>query len=213
MIDDSINHEYIIRYLRDLECEPDPCLVKMRAYAKEYAVPIAEPETAAFLRFLCALKQPKQILEIGSAIGYSAITMAMTCDAGIVTIEREPELCIQARRNIEIAGYESRITVLEGDASALLPGISQTFDMVFIDAAKGQYRDFFDKIHIPLGGVVICDNVLYKGMTATDELLMRRKVTIVKRLRSFLDYLYYHPSYETAILPIGDGVAVACKKK
>ncbi len=213
MIDDSINHEYIIRYLRDLESEPDPYLAKLRAYAKEHAVPIAEPETAAFLRFLCTLKQPKQILEIGTAIGYSAITMAMACDADIVTMEREPELCIQARRNIEMAGYESRVTLLEGDASELLAGISQPFDLVFIDAAKGQYRDFFDKISMPAGGVVICDNVLYKGMTASDELLMRRKVTIVKRLRSFLDYLYRHPSYETAVLPIGDGVAVSCKKE
>ena len=116
MIDDSINHEYIIRYLRENFSEPSDILKKMRAFAEENEVPIAEPETAALLRFLCGVKRPARILEIGTAIAYSSILMAQSCDAEIVTLERNEEMFSLATGFINEAKLSDRINVVFGDA-------------------------------------------------------------------------------------------------
>ena len=212
MIDDSINHEYIIRYLRDCYFEPDELLLSMRKFAKENEVPIAEPETAAFLRFLCSVAKPKRILEVGTAIGYSAILMAGVCDAEIVTLERNEQMIALASENIEKAGLSDRIKIVEGDATETIYNVEGEFDLVFIDASKAHYNEFFENSRIAKGGIFVCDNVLYKGMTATDDLLVRRKITIVKRLRKFIEDTCKNPDYCSSLLPIGDGILVAYKK-
>ncbi len=212
MIEDNINYDYIIRYLREMTDDKDPLLCEMRAFAEKNEVPISQRETSAFLKFLCAVKQPKRILEIGTAIGYSAIAMAKHCQAEIVTLERDETMISVARQNIKKAGLEPRITLIEGDATQTLSTVKGEFDLVFIDAAKGQYETFLNQISVAEGGVLVCDNVLYKGMTATDELVVRRKITIVKRLREFLNELMNNENYVTSLLPLGDGVALAYKK-
>ncbi len=212
MIDDSINHEYIIRYLRDTFKEPTELLSQMRRFAREYEVPVAEPETAAFLSFLCSIKAPERILEVGTAIGYSAIVMANSCNAEIVTLERNEEMFRLATENIEKAGFADRIKIVFGDAVETIKQLDGSFDLVFIDASKAHYREFFENSRLSDNGVFVCDNVLYKGMTATDELLQRRKITIVKRLRSFIAELCDDDRFATSLLPLGDGVLLAYKK-
>lgn len=212
MIEDNINYEYIIRYLQRMTDDKDPLLKEMRVFGEEREVPISQRETSAFLQFLCAAKQPKRILEIGTAIGYSAIAMAKSCRAEIVTLERDETMIAVAKKYICKAGLEHRITLIEGDATKTLSSVQGEFDLVFVDAAKGQYEVFLNQISLATGGILVCDNVLYKGMTATDELVVRRKITIVKRLREFLDDLMNDSRYKTALLPLGDGVALAYKK-
>lgn len=209
MIDDSINHEYIIRYLRENFSEPSDILKKMRAFAEENEVPIAEPETAALLRFLCGVKRPARILEIGTAIAYSSILMAQSCDAEIVTLERNEEMFSLATGFIKEAKLSDRINVVFGDALETVDSVNGPFDIVFIDASKGHYEDFFKRSKLSQNGIFICDNVLYKGMTATDELLLKRKTTIVKRLRRFISDICENKDYYSALLPIGDGVLLA----
>lgn len=209
MIDDSINHEYIIRYLRDNFTEPTPLLASMRRFADENDIPIAEPETAALLRFLCGVKKPERILEIGTAIAYSSILMAGSCNAEIVTLERNEEMYALAGKFIGQAGYTDRIKTVFGDAVDTIERVEGNFDIVFIDASKGHYEDFFTKASLSENGIFICDNVLYKGMTATDELLLKRKTTIVKRLRKFISDICGNREYYSALLPIGDGVLLA----
>ncbi len=209
----NINYEYIVRYLQHMTQEKDPLLRELRRYGKEHEVPVSQPETAAFLRFLCGVKQPERILEIGTAIGLSAILMAKACRGRVVTLERDETMVAATRENIKKSGLEHRIQLIAGDATETLPGLQESFDLVFMDAAKGQYEAFLDQIHLSPGGVLVCDNVLYQGMTATDELVVRRKITIVKRLRSFLDRLMNDERYVTSLLPLGDGVALAYRKE
>ncbi len=212
MIEDNINYDYIIRYLREMTDDKDPLLCEMRKFAEDNEVPVSQRETSAFLQFLCAVKQPKRILEIGTAIGYSAIAMAKSCQAEIITLERDETMICAARQYIAKAGFEKRIAIIEGDATQTLSQVTGEFDLVFIDAAKGQYETFLNQILVAQGGILVCDNVLYKGMTATDELVVRRKITIVKRLREFLHELMNDENYVTSLLPLGDGVALAYKK-
>ena len=200
MIDDSINYEYIIRYLRDLLPKRSGIMGEMEAYAAAHSVPISQPETMRLLELLVSLSRAERILEIGCAIGYSAIGMAKAARV--------------ARQNFEKAGLDGVITLHLGDAKEVLPTMQGSYDMIFMDAAKAQYQEFFSHALRMLkpGGLLVSDNVLYKGMTATDELVQRRKITIVKRLRAYLSMLSSSEELMTSVLPIGDGVALSIKK-
>ena len=215
--DDNINYEYIIRYLRDTLPKSAGLLKELEEYAKANEVPISQPESIRLIEVLLKMMNAKKILEVGSAIGYSAIRMSSACGAEVVTIELSEEMAELARKNISRAGLDDKITLICGDAKDVLPEIKDEneFDMIFVDAAKGQYMEFFPHCMRLLrrGGVLISDNVLYKGMTATDELVVRRKITIVRRLREYLDMLSNNKELSTAILPIGDGVAISFKEK
>ncbi len=215
--DDNINYEYIIRYLRDTLPKSTGFLKELEEYAKANEVPISQPESIRLIEVLLKIMNAKKILEVGSAIGYSAIRMSNACGAEVVTIELSEEMAVLARNNISRAGLDDKITLICGDAKDVLPEIKgdNEFDMIFVDAAKGQYMEFFPHCMRLLrqGGVLISDNVLYKGMTATDELVVRRKITIVRRLREYLDMLSNNKELSTAILPIGDGVAISFKEK
>lgn len=215
--DDNINYEYIIRYLRDTLPASEGLIRELEEYAKKNEVPISQPESIRMIEVLLKMMNAKKILEVGSAIGYSAIRMSCACGAEVVTIELSKEMAKIARENIQRAGLEKKIELICGDAKDVLPQIKgeNEFDMIFVDAAKGQYMEFFPHCMRLLrkGGILISDNVLYKGMTATDELVVRRKITIVRRLREYLDMLSDNKQLSTAILPIGDGVAISFKEE
>ena len=214
MIDDSVNYEYIIRYLRDLLPKKDGLLGELEDFAKEYSVPISQPETMRLLEVLIRIGRIKSVLEVGCAIGYSAISMITAGCEKIDTIELSPDAARVAKENFKKAGMEDKITLHFGDAKDVLPQMEGEYDMIFMDAAKAQYQEFFPNCMrlLKSGGVLVSDNVLYKGMTATDELVVRRKITIVKRLRKYLEMISSIPELETTILPIGDGVAISYKK-
>lgn len=213
MIDDNINYEYIIRYIRGSLKKSSGLIEEMEAFAKRYEVPISQPETIKLIEVLIKLGRISNILEVGSAIGYSAIRMAGAGANHIDTIEINPDAVRVARENIEKAKLGDNINVIYGDAKEVLPTMDGEYDMIFVDASKGQYNEFFPNCMrmLKTGGLLVSDNVLYKGMIATDELVERRKITIVRRLRAYIDMLCSHPELETDILPLGDGVALSIK--
>lgn len=219
MIDDSINYDYIIRYIRDILPKSEGISAELESFAAEHEVPISQPETIQLLEMLIKFGGRKRILEVGSAIGYSAVRMAeANPNAEIRTIEINPEAAAFARRTFESAGLSGRVRLTEGDANEVLPQLAESgerFDMIFVDAAKAQYNSFFEPCMTMLdtGGLLVSDNVLYKGMTATDELVLHRKRTIVKRLREYVAMICSHPQLTTAVLPVGDGVALSYKDK
>lgn len=214
--DDNINYDYIIRYIRDTIPQSEGQLLEMERYAKANEVPISQPESIRLIEILLKLMNAKKVLEVGAAIGYSAIRMSRASNAEVVTVELSQEMADLAEENIKQAGLEEKITLIRGDGVKVLGGMEGegVFDVIFVDAAKGQYMEFFPNCLRLLrrGGLLISDNILYKGMTATDELVVRRKITIVRRLRAYLEMLKENKQLSTAIIPIGDGVAVSFKE-
>lgn len=213
MTEDNITFDYITRYIRRTLRQSDGIIAEMEEYAKENGVPISQPESIKMLELLIKIGNVKRILEIGTAIGYSAIRMAKAGAEHIDTIEINDDAAKVALRNISAAELTDKIFVHQGDAKEVLPTLDGSYDLIFIDAAKGQYEEFFKHSMRMLkrGGILVSDNILYKGMTATDELVLHRKITIVKRLRKYVDMLCNHPQLETDILPLGDGVAISVK--
>lgn len=214
LIDDNINHEYIIRYLRDNVPKSEGLTAELEAYAKINKVPISQPESINMIELLIKICNAKNILEIGSAIGYSAIRMSLANNANVTTIELSHEMAELANSNFKKAGLEDKITLIEGDGCEVLKTLDKKYDLIFIDAAKAHYMEFFTECRrlLKSGGLLVSDNVLYKGMTATDELLTRRKVTIVRRLREYIKTLCESDEFDTSIIPIGDGVALSRRK-
>lgn len=213
MIDDNINYEYIIRYIRSALAPSEERLASLEAFAKEYEVPISQPETIKFIELLIRIGKVESVLEVGSAIGYSAIRMVGAGAKKVDSIEINADAVRVARENIQAFDMSDKINIIEGDAREILKTLDGEYDMIFIDAAKGQYGEFFNNCirMLKKGGILVSDNVLYKGMTATDELLHHRKRTIVKRLREYISMLCSNPALDTDILPIGDGIALTVK--
>lgn len=213
---DAIVYPYITDYLRKEIPERSGILKELEEYAEKNSVPIVQPETAKFLETMMCLKRPVRILEVGCAIGYSAILMAQyLADGGsITTLEWDAETCEIARANIEKAGLSDKITVVLGDAKDIIPTLTGEYDVIFLDGPKAHYIYMLnDCIRLlKKGGMLISDNILYKGMIADDEHVIRRKITIVKRLRRFISAQMQRDELETVILPLGDGVTVAVKK-
>lgn len=208
---------YITEFLREKTVHDDEFLHELEAYAEKNSVPIVEPETARFLSVMTEIKKPKRILEVGCAIGYSSILMAQSLESGgkISTIEYDGDMVSIARKNIEKAGFSDKIEVIEADAKEYLSYIEEdeVFDIIFLDGPKAHYIYMLDECVrlLKKGGLLISDNVLYKGMTADDNHVVRRKITIVKRLRKYIDALMTHRELKTAILPLGDGVTISVK--
>ena len=214
---EKINQDYITEYLSEVLPESEGFLKELEIYAKENQVPIIYPEVRSLLDVLCKIHKPSRILEIGTAIGYSALVMnnALKGKVSITTVERDSVMSTLALENFKKSGTYN-IRLIEDDAVVVLDSLTSKFDLIFIDAAKGYYNDFFDRCInlINDNGIIICDNVLYKGMTATDELLTRhRQKTIVVRMRDFLDTICNHKNLSTSIIPIGDGVSVSYYKE
>ena len=212
---DAIVYPYITEYLRKEIPEHSGILKELEEYAQINSVPIVQPETAQLLEVLMAIKRPLRILEVGCAIGYSAILMAKYLQEGgtITTIEWDADMAEIARINIEKAGLSDVINVIHNDAKEVLPTLTAQYDIIFLDGPKAHYIYMMnDCIRLlKKGGLLISDNVLYKGMTADDEHVIRRKITIVKRLRRFISAQMQRGELKTVLLPLGDGVTVAVK--
>ncbi len=212
----NINKSYIEDYIRGLLAGNDDFMSSLEEYAEVNSVPIVHPEVAQLLKVLVRMNKPSRLLEVGTAIGYSSLIMASCMDGGeIITIERSSDMIKLAKENISKTRFKNNIKIIEGDAEEVLKNLEGKFDFIFLDAAKGHYKDFFSIFIDALnpGGVVVSDNILFKGMIATDDLVIRRKKTIVKRMRDYLSFISNHESLETTVIPIGDGVAISYKKE
>ncbi len=212
----NINRDFIVEYIQGLTPSRDSKLEAMEKYASENYVPIIETELAQFLSVLVKVKKPKRILEIGTAIGYSALIMcdALEGDCHITTIEKDSLMAEIAKENIEEMGYKDKIEVLLGAGEDVIETLTGEYDLIFIDASKGHYKTFFNKSVKLLSeeGLVVSDNVLFKGMIANDELVNKRMKTIVKRLRAYLQYITNLEGYTSSIIPIADGIAITYKE-
>jgi len=209
---------YITEYLREKTLHSDSLLLELEKYAEENSVPIVEPETARFISVITQLKQPQKVLEVGCAIGYSAILMSkiMPKDGIFETVEYNGDMVKVATENIKKAGLSNKIKVIEADAKEYLGEIDgqEIYDMIFLDGPKAHYIYMLDDCIrlLKKGGVLISDNVLYKGMIPDDNNVVRRKITIVKRLRKYIDALMNDERIITSLLPLGDGVTISVKK-
>jgi len=190
--------------------------LRRKSALEESYAPIVQKSTEQLIVTLLKLIKPKRVLEVGTAVGYSAILMAdnLPDDSTIVTIERYKKHADIAVDNVFASGYEKKIKVVEGEAAEVLHWLDGSFDFIFLDAAKGQYIEFLPDILRLLkpGGVLLSDNILYHGMVEDEEKVERRKITIVKRLYMYLEEVMSNKQLTTSIIPIGDGVALSVKK-
>lgn len=207
----------ITEYLHSLETSRGELLDTIEKKAIEDGVPIIRSETAALLRSLTAALRPENILEIGTAVGYSALQMCqvMPANCHITTVEKYEKRIPEAKENFRKAGEESRITFLEGDADMWLKELKgKQFDLVFMDAAKGQYLNWLPLLLdlMPVGAVLISDNVLQDGDVVQSRFaVQRRNRTIHSRMREYLYELKHMEEFETAVIPIGDGVTISTR--
>ena len=192
-------------------------LLEMEQFARENHVPIMELAGIESLNQLLRIQNPKSILEIGTAIGYSAIRMAEALPkVEIVTIERDAARVGYAREFLARSEVANRITLIEGDALEVdVESIRPTFDAVFIDAAKGQYQKFFEKYSplVPSGGVLYIDNMYMHGLSDLDiKEVPKRKRTMIRNLKTFSDWIMKHPDYTSAFFTVGDGLLMCVKR-
>ncbi|EIJ78973.1 O-methyltransferase [Bacillus methanolicus PB1] len=204
-------------YIEQLLPERPPILAEMEQFAKKNNVPIMESLGIEAMLQLLRIEGPKSILEVGTAIGYSALRMAFALpETKIVSIERDAERFALAEKYIKKAGKDSQITLIKGDALEARDEIKalRPYDAIFIDAAKGQYQRFFD-IYSPFlseKGLIITDNVLFKGLVCETEIENKRIRSLVKKIDQFNRWLMGHPDFHTVILPVGDGIAISKKR-
>lgn len=206
--------------IADYICSLDPgngeFLDRVETEARRADVPIIRKETSAFLKMLVAAKRPERILEVGTAVGYSALLMCrvMPENCRITTIEKFPPRIAAAKANFREAGEEERISLLEGDAGEILKGLTGPYDFIFMDAAKGQYIHWLPEILrlLPEGGILLSDNVLQDGDVIQSRFAVeRRDRTIHKRMRDYLFALTHDSRLQTSVVPVGDGAAVSVK--
>jgi predicted O-methyltransferase YrrM len=195
----------------------DEILKDMEAYAKKENVPIINENGKAVLIEIAAAKRAKRILEIGTAIGYSALLLAKNSaeDVQITTLELSDERADQAEKFIAASPYKNQIKLLRGDAAMNMEILDGPFDLVFMDAAKGQYPEYF-RLALPLladDATIIADNVLFRGYVRSEEKPPRRYKTIVKRLREYIEIVEQHPEFTTKIYENGDGLAVSQRRR
>ena len=196
------------KYIETLTTE-DEFLRDLRKFSETYHIPIADLEVERFLEFLIKSKKPKKILELGTAVGYSTIHFAGNDFVErVLTVEVREDMASIALSNFKKLGLESKIELRLNDAFEELKIMDEEFDFIFIDAAKGQYKYYFDEAikHLAKGGIIVCDNVLFKGMVADDSKVVKRKITIVRRLREFLNYVFNDERFFASLLDVGDGV-------
>ncbi|MEG0086077.1 MAG: O-methyltransferase [Niameybacter sp.] len=216
----EINYDYIVQYIRALHTPPEDVLLEIEQLiaSEKETWPIIKPEVADFMKVLLTMQKPKDILEIGTAVGYSAMLMSefLQEEGKITTIERFAYMAENAKKNIKRAALEDKIQIMEGDAAELLATLEDAkYDVVFMDCAKGQYINFLPHCIRVLkpGGLLITDNVLHKGAVAKSRYLIdRRQRTTHARLRDFLYTITHDPCLVSSVVPIGDGVALSYKK-
>ena len=208
--------ERMAAFIDSLDKGNTPFLDEIEKFALETQVPIIRKSMQGLLKFLLAYVKPKKILEVGTAIGFSALLMSEYApeDCHITTIEKYEKRIPVARENFKRAGKEKDITLIEGDAMEVLKTLEGTYDIIFMDAAKGQYINFLPDIMrlLPQGGLLISDNVLQDGDIIESRFAVtRRNRTIHARMREYLYELKHNPQLETVILPVGDGVTLSTK--
>lgn len=208
--------ERMAAFIDSLDKGNTPFLDEIEKFALETQVPIIRKSMQSLLKFILAYAKPKKILEVGTAIGFSALLMSEYAPRGchITTIEKYEKRIPVARENFRRAGKEADITLIEGDATEVLKSLEGTYDIIFMDAAKGQYINFLPDIMrlLPRGGLLISDNVLQDGDIIESRFAVtRRNRTIHARMREYLYELKHNPGLETVILPVGDGVTLSTK--
>ena len=212
----GITYDYMEQYIRELIPSNTGILEDLENFALEYRVPIVQKETAKFLELMISMNRPKRILELGTAIGYSAILMNLTsgglCE--VTTIERDEKMIELAKANIEKYGLQSKIMILQGDCLEVLENLRGEYDMIFMDAGKAHYNHFLPHCLRLLNkeGALIADNVLFRGMVASKELAKRRKITIIKRMQTYLELVSNNDELITSVIPMGDGISVTVRK-
>ena len=212
----NITYDYMEEYIRGLIKDRSGKLKEIEEFARANGVPIVQKETGKFLEFMVTMKRPLRILELGTAVGFSSILMyeASGTNPEIITIERDSKMIELAKQNIHKFDLQDKIKILEGDCLEILEKLDEPFDLIFMDAGKGHYNHFLPHCLRLLknDGVIVADNVLFRGMVASDELVKRRKITIVKRMRTYLEMVNDDDSLITSVIPMGDGIAVTTRR-
>lgn len=194
----------------------DDYLLELEKNAAERYIPIIKPEVGQFLSVMVKAHRPTRILELGTAVGYSTIwlTRAAGPDVEVVTIEIDEERAAEAERNLKFYGFHQQVKIKIGDALEILPYLRREFDFVFIDAAKGQYINYIDILMemVPTGGVIIADNVLYRGYVKKTGQIKHKRRTMVNILKDYITLVKSHPELDTSVIPLGDGLAVSVRR-
>lgn len=210
--------ERMVTYIRSLEVPESAVIEAIEQEALRDRVPIIRKEMQSFLKVLLMIKRPMQILEVGAAVGFSSILMSEYMPEGghITTIENYDKRIPIARANFKRAGKEEQIDLIEGDALEVMHGLEGPYDLIFVDAAKGQYIHYLPEVMRLLGtdGVLVSDNVLQEGDIIESRFAVeRRNRTIHSRMREYLYELKHHDQLQTSIIPLGDGVALSVKRR
>ena len=209
--------EEIVSFMRERQAPVTDALKELEEFARRENIPIIPHETVAFFRFFLQTMQPKSILEIGTAIGFSALLMAeQVPDAKIMTIDRNEEMIGFAKENFARFDQRKQITLLEGDAVDLLEHIEQRFDLIFMDSAKSKYIVFLPEVlkRLEVGGVVILDDIFQGGDVARDIMEVRRgQRTIYRGLQRLFDATLDHPGLTASLIPLGDGILMIRKNQ
>lgn len=212
----KITYDYMEEYIRGLIPERTGIVKEIEDFARENGVPIVQKETGVFLEFMTGMKKPKKILELGTAIGFSSILMYESAgtEPDIITIERDEKMIEMAKANLDRFHLSDKIKIEQGDCLEVLERLDDKFDLIFMDAGKGHYNHFLPHCLRLLkdDGIIIADNVLFRGMVASQELVKRRKITIVKRMRTYLDLVTHDENLITSVIPMGDGIAVTKRR-
>ena len=217
----NITNKVVTEYINGFYKERTTALCELRKEAEANHVPIILRDTEDLLESLVLLKKPTKILEIGAAVGYSSsFFTSLDENIKVTTIEADEKTYETAKANIKKLGYEDRITLLFGDAREVLEKLAENndndYDLVFIDAAKSHYKAFWD-LSMPIvkdDALVICDNILMKGMTASDEFDVKKKYkTSIRKMRDFLDYINSLEYAKTTTLSVGDGITICILNK
>jgi len=213
-----ITDERIAVFINSMETKNSEILEIIEQEALDSFVPIIKKETQSFLKVLLAMQKPMRILEVGTAVGFSAILMSEYTPTGsrILTIEKYQKRIPIARENFERAGKEAQITLVEGDAMEVMKELQGSFDFIFMDAAKGQYIYYLPEVLRLLApdGLLVSDNVLQDGDVIESRYAVeRRSRTIHSRMREYLYELKHNDQLLTSIIPLGDGIAISKKAK
>lgn len=210
--------ERMVTYIRSLEVPESAVIEAIEQEALRDRVPIIRKEMQSFLKVLLMIKRPMRILEVGAAVGFSSILMSEYMPEGghITTIENYDKRILIARANFKRAGKEEQIDLIEGDALEVMHGLEGPYDLIFVDAAKGQYIHYLPEVMRLLGtdGALVSDNVLQEGDIIESRFAVeRRNRTIHSRMREYLYELKHHDQLQTSIIPLGDGVALSVKRR
>jgi predicted O-methyltransferase YrrM len=206
------------KYLEELLPERDPLFTEMEELAMQQTIPVVTPAVGNFLSWLVLTSQAKNILEIGTAIGYSTLWLAKAAEqtgGKITTIDMNLQRRKEALDYFARAGVSEQILSLAGDARKVLPSLAATYDLIFIDAAKGEYLEYLELVYplIARGGVLVVDNVLFRGWVVPGANFEPKYQRMVTGLREFLQKLNQNPEFITSLLPLSDGVTVSWRRK